>query len=113
VPFSPDDGGVPATPVTVPLVKPMTPQRNRNRFTNAPPTASPRSPYISPSPAHHGSLTVASSPAHVHVLSTPGPLYSQFPSLSQPPSLNAGPQVEENGFFIVIIGYSPGVYISQ
>lgn len=113
VPFSPADGGVSATPVTVPLVQPTTPQRNRNHFPNVQATASPHSPYNSPSPARHGSSTVASSPAHVHVLSSPVPLYSQLLPLSQRPSLNAEPQVEENVFFIVIIGYSPGVYISQ
>jgi hypothetical protein len=108
VPFSPADGGVLATPV--PSAQPMTPQRNRNlnRFPNDQGTTSPHSPYNSPSPAR-----VSSSLARSHVTLTPLPLYSQSPSLFQPPtSLTAAQQVEEELFFIVIVGYSPGVYVS-
>jgi hypothetical protein len=117
VPLSPADGGVLATPV--PLAQPTTPQRNHNhnRFPNVQSTTFPRSPYNSS--AHHGSPSparVTSSPARAsgHITSTPRPLYSQSPPPSQPYSVTAAQQVEpeETSFFIVIIGYSPGVYVS-
>lgn len=108
MPNSPADGGV-STTQAVPLAQLTTPQRSHNHFPNVTATASPRSPYNSPSTARHGSSNVA---AQGHVISTPVPLYSPFP-LSPPPSLNDEPLVEKNLFFIVIIGYSPGVYISQ
>lgn len=90
---------------------------NHNRFPNVQSTTFPRSPYNSS--AHHGSPSparVTSSPARAsgHITSTPWPLYSQSPPPSQPYSVTAAQQVEpeETSFFIVIIGYSPGVYVS-
>ena len=98
VPCAPANGGVLATPV--PLAQPTIPQRNRNlnlnRIANVQGTASPRSPYNSPSPAHHG------SPSLARVL----------PFSQPPPSLTAAQLVEDELFFIVIVGYSPGVYVS-
>ena len=113
VPLSPADGGILATRVS--LAQPMTPQCNRNHFTTVRGTTSPHSPYNSPSPVRHDSpslATVASYSARDHITPTPLPLYSQFSPLPQARSLTVAQQVEETSFFIVIVGYSPGVYVS-
>jgi hypothetical protein len=102
VPFSPLDGGVSATPV--PPAQPVTPQRNRGR----PLSYALR---LSPTPAQHGSpnqASLASPPARSTVTSPSPPLYSQL-AQSHSHSIQ---QTTETAFFVVMVGYNPGVFTS-
>jgi len=117
IPHPPADGGVSATPV--PLAQPTTPQRNRGRYYNLQgspiPAVSSRPPHYPLIPAHRGSPTPvrgASSPARSNVTSPP-PLYAQLPPLSQPRTLTVARRAEEASFFVVIVGYNPGVYAAR
>ncbi|KAF8816260.1 hypothetical protein BYT27DRAFT_7077625, partial [Phlegmacium glaucopus] len=106
VPHSPSDGGVSTTPV--PLAQPMTPQRSCHPFSY--PSPSLRN---LPTPAEHGSpsqaSSVASSQARSRITSPPPPLYSQLAPLSQSYTL----PIHQTAFFVVIVGYNPGVFASQ
>ena len=114
IPYSPAQGGVSSTPI--PRAQPTTPQRYRHSNvqgsagTGA--SASPSSPYNSAVLAHPTSpnmARVASSPLR----STPlPPLYSQLPP-SQSRTFTVARRAEELIFFVVTVGYNPGVFATR
>lgn len=109
IPFSPLDGGVSATPF--PPAQPMTPQHNRHPNVQVQPMTPQcnRYPNIQgrpfsythslPTPAQHGG-SLASSPARSMITSPP-----HSPSIQQ--------TTTETMFFVVVVGYNPGVFSSQ
>ena len=116
IPYSPAQGGVSSTPI--PCAQPTTPRHNRYRHPNVQGSAgtgasvSPCLPYNSAVLAHPSSPTmtrVASSPLR----STPQPpLYSQLhPSQSR--TFTVARRAEEPIFFVVTVGYNPGVFATQ
>lgn len=99
VPFPPVHGGVSATPV--PSALPTTPQRNR--LPNVENRSFSHTPHSSPIPTSPSRTTLTSSPLSSPL---PPPLYSPFAPLSQP-------HTTEPKFFIVMVGYNPGVFSSR
>ena len=89
--------------------QPITPQRNRQTNLQSPPSLhpSPHSLPNSPTASQHGANH--SSPAARGVGFLPPPQYSAFPLLSQPRVLITR-QGTDSSYFIVIVGYAPGVY---
>ena len=100
IPLSPVDGGVSAT--LVPSAPPITPQRNRLCNVQSRPFsyASPSSPSL-PTPGQPSGMALA-SPITSPLL--PPPLYSQSTAVQQ---------TAETKFFVIIVGYNPGVFTSQ
>jgi hypothetical protein len=104
VPFPPLDGGISATPVpSAPLAQPMTPQRNRQ------PNVQFNALGSSPTPGSPSRASFASPPARSTIISSPPPLSSQLSSLSPRHTL----PIQQTTFFIVMVGYNPGVFASQ
>jgi hypothetical protein len=114
IPHSPVEGGVSATPV--PQAQPVTPKRNRRRCLNvqgsavSAANASSHLTSNSPMPDSLDFNRVASSPGGRTVLP---PLYAELPPLSQPRILTVARRAEEALFFIVTVGYNPGVYTAR
>jgi len=119
IPLSPADGGVSATPVPT---QPMTPQRNSNVQVSARSNQSSRLPSSLHTPSPQGSTP--NTPQHPRSYLSPRvgealPQYTRhFPSPSQPQVLVGQPvevvqPVEGTRFWVVVVGYSPGVYANE
>lgn len=114
VPLPPAEGGVSAT--LVPSAQPITPQRNRHHNVQRRPIlyASPSSP-SSPTPGQPSRTALGSPPPRSAITSPmlPPPLYSQSALVSLPHTFPIVQQTAATMFFVVMVGYNPGVFTTQ